>query len=265
MNTAMNPGMGMAGGVSAEQYFAVARAALDRVEEHETGHIRQAAAILAERMLSGGVVQVFGTGHSRAFCMELAGRAGGLVPIHAMWLDDLALAGRYAAPEVRDATFERRPEIARDLVDLYDVRAEDAFVVVSNSGRNGATVEMALIALERHLPLVVVTSKEHSAGVESRHPSGHRLLELGDVVIDNGAPSGDAVLPVGQDTRVCAVSSLTGAWIAQALTAEIVARYGEHGEAPPVLVSANLDGADDHNRVLSARYGARIGDWGRQP
>jgi uncharacterized phosphosugar-binding protein len=249
--------------VSAEQYFAAMQDALRRVQANETEQIRRAATILAERMRSGGVVQVFGTGHSRAFCMELAGRAGGLVPMHAMYLDDLALAGRYPVSQVRDLGFERRPEIAHDLVDIYDIRAEDAFVVVSNSGRNGATVEMAQIALDRKLPLVVVTSKEHSRGVESRHPSGHRLFELGDVVIDNGAPFGDAVLSLGEGMRVCAVSSVTGAWIAQALTAEIVARYCEQGDEPPVLVSANLDGADDHNRALSARYGARIGNWGQ--
>lgn len=251
-------------GVSAEQYFAAARAALDRVADTQMEPIRQAAKTLAERMRSDGVVQVFGTGHSSAFGMELAGRAGGLVPIHSMHLDDLALAGRYPVPEVRDRKFERKPEIARDLVDLYDIQSQDAFVVVSNSGRNGATVEMALIAIERHLPLIVVTSKEHSLAVASRHPSGRRLFELADVVIDNCAPPGDALLPLGSGTRICAVSSVTGAWIAQALTAEIAAHYGDYGDEPPVLVSSNLDGADDHNDALLARYGARIGRWGER-
>lgn len=244
--------------VSAGEFFAVARDAVARVERTQLGVIRRAAAVLAERMRSGGVVQVFGTGHSRVFSMEMTGRAGGLVPVHAMYLSDLGLHGRYAIDEMRVPSFERRPEIARELVELYDIRPEDAFILVSNSGRNGSTVEMATIAIERKLPVVVITSMAHTSAVVSRHPSANRLFELGDIVIDNCAPLGDAVLDMGHGSKVCAVSSVTGAVIAQALTAEIVAQYQQHGELPPVLMSANVDGADSHNARIRAEYGSRI-------
>ncbi len=245
--------------VSAGEFFAVARDAVAQVERTQLGAIQRAAAVLAGRMRSGGVIQVFGTGHSRAFAMEMAGRAGGLVPVHAMYLGDLVLSGRHPVDEVKGPSFERRPEIARELFGLYDIRPQDAFVVVSSSGRNGSTVEMALIAAEKKLPVVVVTSMAHTSAVTSRHPSGKRLFELADVVIDNCAPFGDAVLDMGQGSKVCAVSSITGAVIAQALTAEIVACYQQHGEQPPVLVSANVDGADEHNARVRAQYGSRIG------
>lgn len=244
--------------VSAEDFFAAARDAALRVKASQFDAIRRASVLLAERVRSGGVVQLFGTGHSRAFSMEMAGRAGGLVPMHAMYLGDLALSGRYPIDEVRDPAFERRFEVARELFGLYDIRPEDAFIVVSNSGRNGATVEMALLARERKLPVVVVTSLAHTTAVASRHPSGKRLFELADIVIDNCAPYGDAVLDAGSGLKVCAVSSVTGAVIAQSLTAEIVAQYRRRGEEPPVLVSANVDGADDHNARIRARYGSRI-------
>jgi uncharacterized phosphosugar-binding protein len=244
--------------VSAKEFFAVAADAVAQVERTQIGPIQQAAMVLAERMRAGGVVQLFGTGHSRAFAMEMAGRAGGLVPLHTMYLGDLAFSGRYPVEEVRDPAFERRPEIARELFSLYEVGPEDALIVVSNSGRNGSTVEIALIATERKLPVVVVTSMAHTLAVESRHPSGKRLFEVGDIVIDNCAPCGDAVLDTGHKSKICAVSSITGAVIAQALTAEMAAQYLEHGEEPPVLVSSNVDGADDHNAQLRARYGSRI-------
>jgi uncharacterized phosphosugar-binding protein len=244
--------------VSATDFFGAARDAIARVEATQLPAIQRASAVLAERMRSGGVVQLFGTGHSKAFSMEMSGRAGGLVPTHAMYLSDLALAGRYAAEELRDPSFERRPEVARELFGLYDVRPSDALIVVSNSGRNGATVEMALIAAEKKLPVIVVTSVAHTSAVTSRHPSGKRLIDLGDVVIDNCAPFGDAVLDTGHAARVCAVSSVTGAMIAQALTAEITADYQRHGAEPPVMISANVDGADDHNARLRAGYGSRI-------
>jgi uncharacterized phosphosugar-binding protein len=244
--------------VSAMDFFAAARDAVARVEATQIPAIQRASALLAERMRSGGVVQVFGSGHSKAFSMEMSGRAGGLVPAHAMYLSDLALTGRYAAEDLRDPSFERRPEVARELFGRYDIRPSDAFIIVSNSGRNGATVEMALIAAEQGLPLVVVTSVAHTSAVTSRHPSGKRLIDLGDVVIDNCAPLGDAVLDTGYGTKVCAVSSVTGAMIAQALTAEITADYQRRGAEPPVMVSANVDGADDHNSRLRAPYGSRI-------
>lgn len=244
--------------VSAMDFFTVARDAIAQVEATQFPAIQRASAVLAERMRSGGVVQLFGSGHSKAFSMEMSGRAGGLVPAHAMYLSDLALTGRYGAEELRDPSFERRPEVARELFGLYDIRPSDAFIIVSNSGRNGATVEMALIAAEKGLPVVVVTSVAHTSAVTSRHPSGKRLIDLGDIVIDNCAPLGDAVLDTGYSTKVCAVSSVTGAMIAQALTAEITADYQRHGAEPPVMASANVDGADDHNARLRAPYGSRI-------
>lgn len=244
--------------VSATDFFTAAREAIARVEATQLPAIQRASALLAGRMRAGGVVQVFGSGHSKAFSMEMSGRAGGLVPAHAMYLSDLALTGRYAAGDLRDPSFERRPEVARELFGLYDIRPDDAFIIVSNSGRNGATVEMALIAAEQGLPVVAVTSVAHTSAVTSRHPSGKRLIDLGDVVIDNCAPLGDAVLDTGHAARVCAVSSVTGAMIAQALTAEIAADYQRRGAEPPVMVSANLDGADEHNARLRDPYGARI-------
>lgn len=244
--------------VSATDFFAAARDAVARVEATQLPAIRRASMLLAERMRSGGVVHLFGTGHSRAFSMEMSGRAGGLAPTHAIYLSELAMAGRYRVEEVQDPAFERRPEVARELFGLQDIRPCDAFIIISSSGRNGATVEMALIASEHKLPVIVVTSVTHTSGVTSRHPSGKRLMDLGDVVIDNCAPLGDAVLDTGDGSKVCAVSSVTGAVIAQALTAEITAQYLQHGEEPPVLVSANVDGADAHNAALRAPYGSRI-------
>jgi uncharacterized phosphosugar-binding protein len=245
------------GPLSAEAFFGVARAALDRVERTQLPEIRRAAETLASRLLAGGVLHVFGTGHSEAFAMEMAGRAGGLAPVHAMSLEDLALHGTRPLDEVTDPTLERDPAVARELLGLYDVRPEDAFVVVSSSGRNGSTVEMALAVRERGLPVVAVTSLDHTRRVSSRHPSGKRLFEVADVVIDNAAPFGDAVLELDGGVRVCAVSSLTGAFIAQALTAEIARRYVDAGEEPPVLVSANVDGSDERNAELRRRYEGR--------
>lgn len=241
-----------------EQFFDKATAAIARLRATQGAAIVRAAAVLDERLRRGGVVHVFGTGHSKAFAMELCRRAGGLAPFNAITVDDLIVAGR-SRDDLRDPSFERDPANAHALLALHDIRPGDAFIIVSNSGRNGMIVETALEAARRALPVVAVTSLDHATRVVSRHPSGKRLHEVADVVIDNCGPYGDALLPVaGHDFRCCALSSITGAFIAQALTAEIVAAYLARGETPPVLVSANVDGSDARNEILYQRFGRAL-------
>lgn len=241
-----------------DELFLAAQAVVDRVRETQRENIHKAAALLAERLFSGGVIHVFGSGHSRAFAMELCNRAGGLVPMHAMALDDLVRAGRQPE-DLKGSTTERDPANAHLLLSLHDIRPEDGFILVSNSGRNAMPVELGLEVKRRGLPLVVVTSLAHASSVTSRHSSGKRLHELADVVIDNCAPLGDALLPIpGHNWNCCSVSSISGAFIAQALTAEWTEAYLGRGETPPVLISANVDGGDAHNEALRQRYAGRI-------
>lgn len=92
---------------------------------------------------------------------------------------------------------------------------------------------------------------DHTSRVEPGHPSGKRL-------IDNHAPYGDAVLPLPAGGTVCAVSTVTGAVLAQMIVAEVLRRLLDAGEEPPVYLSKNVPGGDDHNETLEARYAGRI-------
>jgi uncharacterized phosphosugar-binding protein len=159
---------------TADNVFAVAARYVSRLREHEAAVIAQAGRALAERLLGGGTVWVFGTGHSRAVAMELAGRAGGLSAMKELVLDDLVVSGWATKDGLVNGELERRPEAAAALLEGAAIGAEDAFVVISHSGCNGAPVEMALLAVRRGLPVVAVTSLEHSRTVRSRHPSGLR-------------------------------------------------------------------------------------------
>ncbi len=94
--------------------------------------------------------------------------------------------------------------------------------------------------------------------MDSRHPSGTKLVDHADVVLDNGAPYGDAVLDLPGGGKVCAVSSITAALLAQMLGAEIIRRLIAAGETPPVYLSANIPGGDEHNTALEQRYAGRI-------
>lgn len=213
---------------------------VSRLREHEAAVIAQAGRALAERLLGGGTVWVFGTGHSRAVAMELAGRAGGLSAMKEPALDDLVVSGRATKDNLVNGELERRPEAAAALLEGTAIGAEDACVVISHSGCNGAPVEMALFAVRPGLPVVAVTSLEHSRTVRSRHPSGLCLFEIAAISIDTGAPYADTAVRLGPGLGVCSVSDFAGILVAQALTAEIVGRYLQAGVARPLLVSRNL-------------------------
>jgi uncharacterized phosphosugar-binding protein len=222
------------------------------------GGLDRACELLAEAIGAGGVVQAFGTGHSEAFAMEIAGRAGGLIPTNRIALRDLVLHGSRDVDVLSGASLERDASVVDELFEVSLVHPSDIFVIASNSGVNGSIVGMALAAKERGHVVIAVTSLEHTAAVTPKHPSGKRLSEIADEVIDNLAPFGDTTLNLGDGIGVGAVSSLTAAYIAQLLTIGVTARLASSGEMPPVYISANVPGGDEHNRALEDRYRGRI-------
>ncbi|SCF45270.1 sugar isomerase domain-containing protein [Micromonospora mirobrigensis] len=243
--------------VSAEAYLAVVRETVDRVAIGQRAAVGEAADLIAEALAADGVVHAFGTGHSEALAMEIAGRAGGLVPTNRIALRDLVLYGGEPAG-ILGPKLERDPAVAHRLYELAPVRPSDVFVLASNSGVNGAMVEFAALVKERGHRLVAITSVAHSARMTSRHPSGRKLADFADVLLDNGSPYGDATLPLPGGGAVGAVSSITAALLAQQIVAEVVARMIAAGRTPPVYLSANITGGDAHNDALEARYAGRI-------
>jgi uncharacterized phosphosugar-binding protein len=232
-------------------------AALD--EEARAGGLDPAIELIVAALRKGGVVQAFGTGHSQAFAMEIAGRAGGLIPTHALSLRDVVLRGGRDVSALSGSSLERDDTVVDDLLGLYELDPADVFVIASNSGVNGSIVGVALRAKELGHPVIAVTSLEHTNAVTPKHASGKRLAEIADVVIDNRAPYGDATISLGDGLAAGAVSSITAAYIAQLLTLGVAERLRADGEVPPLYVSANVPGGDEHNDALKERYGSRIG------
>lgn len=244
--------------ISSGDYVEVIRAAIERVSSTQGDRVAQAADLITATLQAGGVVQAFGCGHSEALAMEIAGRAGGLVPTNRIALRDIVLYGGDAAGVLGDPQLERTPSVAHRLYDLAPVKPDDTFVIASNSGVNGAVVEMAQLVKQRGHALIAITSLEHSSRVDSRHESGLKLSDLADVVLDNGAPYGDASLPLPGGGAVGAVSSITAALLAQQIVTEVVARLLALGVTPPVYLSDNVPGGREHNAALEARYAGRI-------
>lgn len=243
--------------LSADGYLKVVSDTLEKVAASQRDAVQRAADLITAALRADGIVHAFGTGHSEALAMEIAGRAGGLVPTNRIALRDLVLRGGEPAGML-GPFLERDLTVARRLYDLAPVHPADVFVLASNSGVNGAIVEFATLVKEHGHGLIAITSREHSGQVESRHPSGRKLSDLADVVLDNGAPYGDATLPLPGGGAVGAVSSITAALLAQQIVVEVVRRLVEAGERPPVYLSANIPGGDEHNAALEARYAGRI-------
>ncbi|MEV4263163.1 SIS domain-containing protein [Kribbella sp. NPDC049584] len=245
--------------MSAQSYVHALTPILAAVTEQIDGPIQQAADLMTESLRADGVIQAFGSGHSEALAMEIAGRAGGLIATNRIALRDLVLLGGEPRELLRSAELERDPKYSRKLYELSAARPGDLFVIASNSGVNGSIVELASVVKEKGHPLIAITSLQHTGGMDSRHPSGKKLIDFADVVLDNHAPYGDSVLDLPDGGgKVCAVSSITAALIAQMMVAEVLRRMTEAGETPPVYLSANIPGGDEHNHALEAKYAGRI-------
>lgn len=243
----------------ARQYAGEVASRLDKLtNEADAGALDAAIALMATSIEAGGVVQAFGTGHSEAFAMEIAGRAGGLIPTNRIALRDVVLHGSRDVAALGGSAMERDGSVVGELLDVYPVEPEDVFIIASNSGVNGSIVGLALLAKSRGHKLIAVTSLTHTAAVEPKHPSGLRLSEVADVVIDNKAPYGDSTITLSGGGAVGAVSSITGAFIAQLLTIGTAARLADSGKTPPIYISANIPEGDEHNRALEGFYGSRI-------
>lgn len=223
----------------------------------ESGALDAAVALMVDALDAGGVIQAFGTGHSEAFAMEIAGRAGGLIPTNKFALRDIVLHGEREL-DVLTGSLEREPWVVDELMATVPVGEGDVFLIASNSGVNGSIVGTALWAQERGHKVIAVTSLEHTTRVQPKHPSGKRLSEVADVVIDNLAPYGDATLEIGDGIAAGAISSITAAFIAQLLTLGVARTIADRGDTPPMYISANIPGGDDHNSVLEDRYRGRI-------
>ncbi|MER6133082.1 SIS domain-containing protein [Streptomyces aurantiacus] len=231
---------------------------LDRIAASSRDAVGRAAELLARCVRTDGVIQAFGTGHSQALVLELAGRAGGLVPTNRLSIADLVLYGGDDPSVLDDPLLERRPGVAERLYDLAGPQPADLFVIISNSGVNNVIVEMALRAKERGHQVLAITSLAHTRAVPASHPSGKKLADIADVVLDNAAPRGDALLELPGGGAVCALSTLTGVMLVQMTVADTAARLLADGLRPPVYVSANVPGGFEGNLELETRYAGRI-------
>jgi uncharacterized phosphosugar-binding protein len=238
-------------------YFDTIKSLLDQAERVNAETIAVCARKLADSLAQGGVLHAFGTGHSHVLAEELFHRAGGLVPVNAMLDARLMLhEGTMAA-----TLTERLPGYAEAILSRYSLQADEVIIIASNSGRNAVTIDMALAVRAKGLTVIALTSVTHSASQSSRHPSGKRLYEVADHVLDNCGVIGDAALSLpGLDAKLGATSTVIGCALLQSLVYATAELLQARGIEPPILMSSNVGAAeaDARNDQLIEHYRQRI-------
>jgi uncharacterized phosphosugar-binding protein len=230
-----------------DQYYSEAGKLFSLIQEYEKENIQKTADLLSSSIGGGGIAHIFGTGHSAMTCREVFTRAGTLSCIRPIGLS------------LELDKFERLEGMAAVLLADYDFRSGEVLIVVSASGMNPLPIEIAMIAKQRGTHIVAITSLEHTRQVKSRHSSGKKLFELADIVIDTHTPAGDAAIQIPSlPMKVGPLSTIANIAIINAIVIETANRLAEKGIMPPIRVSRNMPGGDEHNQRFKELYGVRI-------
>ena len=240
----------------AATYLQRSRALVDAVSA-QLPVIGTAADWFAATILAGRMVHVFGSGHSRIMVEEMWPRYGsfpGFNPIVELSLSFHNLV--VGANGQRQAMFlENVTGLAERILRNYALDARDTAFVVSSSGCNLVPIEMAEGFRQRGIRVVALVSAAHAAVSASRRADGRKLMDFADLVLDTGAPVGDAMVRVeGLDTPVAPGSTVGGCLVVNAIKAEVAARLTAAGHPPKVLSAGAVVGAKRATELFEAAY-----------
>jgi uncharacterized phosphosugar-binding protein len=244
-------------GEFANKYLDITIQLLSRIKDEETDAIGQAAKLIADTIEHGRCLFAFGCTHSSLPIQDLVYRAGGLMLVNPIFGPGITALD--IKPTTVSSAMEQMQGYARVILDNSPIKPGDVLILVSVSGRNAVPVELAQLAKERGIMVIGVTSREYSRAVTSRHPSGKKMHDFADIILDNKAPKGDAVLESKEvPQRFNPVSGVTTTALLQALVAATIEELLSRGIVPPVFLAANVDGGAEYNARLIKQYRDRI-------
>jgi len=242
--------MSISGSLS-DSYLADLADRITSIRSTAAQSLERAAEVMAACIQHDGLMYIFGSGHSHMLAEEAHFRAGGLAAAVPM----LAAATMLHEAATAGTKLERLPGLVPALLARYPVGPKDVMIVVSTSGVNAAPVEAAMFGKARGATVIAITSESYSQAAANGRP---RIADLADIVLDNGAPPGDATQDAGADgLMVGPVSTVIGAALLNAALAETARRLVASGGPAPIYLSANMPGAADRNEDLIRRYQPR--------
>jgi len=238
--------------MSAKKYLTEISSIINKVMETQLDNIKAVAEIIVDAAVNKKSIYVFGCNHAGILAQELFYRTGGLATINPVMAPGLVLEAR---PVTLTTGIERLEGYGEIIADSLSLREGDVLIIHSVSGRNNVPIDMALRARELKAKVIVITNVDYSSKVESRHHSGKRLYELADIVLDNCGVYGDAAIEIeGLPCKVGPTSTAVGAAILNAVVVECAELFLQKGVTPPIFISSNVDGGDEHNARILEEY-----------
>jgi uncharacterized phosphosugar-binding protein len=239
-----------------QDYLQKCNRILDVVSKQEA-LMQQAAQWFSQSITAGRMVHVFGTGHSRILVEEMWPRYGsftGFNPIVELSLTFHNLV--VGANGQRQAMFlENTTGLAERILRNFDVSDQDSALIISSSGCNLVPIEMAELFRKKGIKVVSIITKEHSEKSKSKRADGKKLGDFADLVLDTGAPVGDAMVYVeGLDTPVSPGSTVGGAMIVNCIKAEVARLLTAKGQPPKVLTAAAVVGEKRATELFESAY-----------
>ncbi len=227
------------------------------VIDRQAHAIEQAADWFAATIMDGRMVHVFGSGHSRIMVEEMWPRYGSFPGFNPIVELSLTFHNPVVGPNgQRQAMFlENVAGLAERILRNFDLAPVDSALVISSSGCNLVPIEMAEGFRRRGIKTVAIVSRRHSDSTPSKHPRGLKLSDVADLVLDTGAPPGDAMVAIdGLDTPVAPGSTIGGCMLVNAIKAEVALRLTRAGSPPRVLTGAAVVGPQRAAELFEAAY-----------
>jgi uncharacterized phosphosugar-binding protein len=250
---------------AAQRYYNEALGRLEKLLEPQRNALDRAAGLCTEAIARDGLVHLFGCGHSRMMCEEMTPRQGCFVGWHTIVELGLTFHNLIVGPNgLRQSLhLEKTLGYAEQILRNFAFGSHDVLIIVSTSGIREVIIEMATCAKKRGLSVIGLVSRAHCDQAKPAHPSGQKLTDVADVILDNGAPIGDSLLAIeGCENKTGPFSTLGGAMLMNMLRCEVAQRLMDRGIEPVFLPSHQFVGSrsvEDQLEYFYAQYARRVG------
>jgi uncharacterized phosphosugar-binding protein len=249
---------------AAERFYHEAMGRLQQLLDGQRDALDRAATLCTEAIARDGLVHLFGCGHSRMLCEEMTPRQGCYVGWHTIVELGLTFHNLIVGPNgLRQSLhLEKTLGYAEQILRNFAFGPHDVMIVISTSGIREVIIEMAEGARQRGLKVIAVLSRAHCVQAKPAHPSGQKLMDVADVVLDNGAPVGDCIFDIeGLRNKTGPFSTLGGAMVMNMLRCEVAQRLADRGIEPVFLPSHQFVGSrsvEEQLEYFYAQYARRV-------
>lgn len=238
-----------------QRYFHIMNEVVEKAYNTQGDNIMKAARILADCTKKGGIIHMFGCGHSGLVTEDVFWRSATLANVHAIFESSVSGINEIT----KTSLIEKVEGVGKILADYNRLAPPDVLVCFSNSGNNAATVDMALAAQAKGLPVIAFTNVEYADQLTTHHSSGKKLKDIADVVIDNCSLIGDAAVELeGFEVKVGATSTIPVIYMLTALLVQTCENLLQEGITPDVYYNGHLayesDHVKAHNDALVDKY-----------